>query len=299
MKQYFAGFIMTYERPTVLAHTITKVFLQSKPPEKLLIVDNSEGLGTRSLIESMNDPRIEYLSLGYNAGPAGASLTGLQRLASEGYEFIYWGDDDDPPEHGDTFEKQLQLASQIPNVGIVGEVGVSFNKYTGRTSSFRNKQLKDVVDAYAIAGNRQMIINRRVVDAGVLPTAKLFFGFEELDFCLKVKSAGFRVIFDGERIKSGRALQGNVDPNYKWRGQSMKGSDSLWRQYYSSRNILYILSSNSFYAAYFYNLAKVFAKAFYSFRFGYSSGVKGFAVYWRALVDHLTKSYGKKVFDRN
>lgn len=299
MRKNFAGFIMTYERPTVLANTIAKVFAQSIAPEKLLIVDNSESESSKKLIETMNDLRLEYTRIGYNSGPAGAASVGLQRLASEGYHWIYWGDDDDPPQDEGTFENQLNLALQVPNVGIVGEVGVDFNKYTGRTSSFKNSELKQVMDAYAIAGNRQMIINRKVLDQGVLPTAELFFGFEELDFCLKVKRAGFRIIFDGEKIKAGRARQGNYHPNYKWRGDRVQRDENLWRQYYSSRNMLHILSHNSFYIAYIYNLFKTVAKAIYSFRFGYIKGSKHFGIYWQAVSDHLKNKYGRKVFETN
>src|SRR3989337_1984763 len=122
MHKYFAGFIMTYERPEILASTIAKVFAQSKAPQKLVIVDNSESEKTKILIESIDDPRLEYVAVGYNAGPAGAAKVGLQLLASEGYEWIYWGDDNDPPNGRDTLKDELNLAEQTTNVGIIGEV---------------------------------------------------------------------------------------------------------------------------------------------------------------------------------
>jgi glycosyltransferase involved in cell wall biosynthesis len=296
MHKYFAGFIMTYERPEILASTIAKVFAQSMAPQKLVIVDNSESEKTKILIESIDDPRLEYVAVGYNAGPAGAAKVGLQRLASEGYEWIYWGDDNDPPNGRDTLKDELNLAEQTTNVGIIGEVGVHFNKYTGRTSGYKNKELQKIMDADAVAGGRQMIVSKKAVDAGILPTEKLFFGFEELDFCIKVKKAGFRIIFDGEKMKAGRSEQGNHDPNYKWRGKTIQQADKIWRQYYSSRNMLSILFRNRFYFAYFYNLSKIVFKPFFLLRFGYEYGAKSFNIYWGAVVDHFKNNFGKKDF---
>src|SRR5690349_18373259 len=90
----FAGFIMTYERPGIILDTIGRVLAQTRPPEKLLIVDNSESSETKKLIEHLNDNRIQYFAVGYNAGPAGAAKIGLQKLAEGGFDWIYWGDDD-------------------------------------------------------------------------------------------------------------------------------------------------------------------------------------------------------------
>ena len=38
------------------------------------------------------------------------------------------------------------------------------------------------------------MVSRAVVDAGVLPDAGLFFGFEDFDFYCRVREAGFSVL---------------------------------------------------------------------------------------------------------
>ncbi len=294
----FAAFIMTFERPNEVINTINKLFDQSFPPAKILIIDNSSSLLTGEAIQNLNNEAVEYYRMGYNAGPAGAAKVGLQRLALEGFDWIYWGDDNDPPQNKNTFEDEIKIAERVVDAGIIGEVGVSFNKYTGRTSGFKNKELQEIMDADAVSGGRQMIVSKKVVDKGILPSEKLFFGFEELDFCLKVKQGGFRIIFDGEKIKVGRSEMGNNDPNYKWKGNRNKNVDAIWRQYYSSRNMLSILFRHGFVIAYFYNLFKILFKPFYSLRFGYSYGLKAFKVYWGAILDHLRNRFGIKDFNR-
>jgi len=294
----FAGFIMTYERPSILLDTVEKLFAQTLPPEKILVVDNSESTLTETLIARLADERVEYYRVGCNAGPAAAARIGLQRLTDEGFEWIYWGDDDDPPRVEEVLEEQLDFASLEASVGIVGEVGVSFNPVTARTSGYANWELSRVMDADCVAGGRQMIVHRKVVEAGILPTEKLFFGFEELDFCLNVKRAGFRIIFDGEKVKREREKRGDGDPGYRWAGDTSPTRSRVWRQYYSSRNMLFILMSNKLYFAYLITLSKIVVKSIYSFRFGLVYGHVSFRIYWSAIIDHFRNRYGRKNFDK-
>jgi len=127
----FAGFIMTFERATILEETLGKIFSQTVSPEKILIVDNSITKDTEELISKLNNPKVIYHKVGYNSGPAGAAKIGLTILASEGYDWIYWGDDDDPPFFNDTFEILLKVALSDSKCGCVGSVGQFLNKRTG------------------------------------------------------------------------------------------------------------------------------------------------------------------------
>ncbi|MDR2408553.1 MAG: glycosyltransferase [Bacteroidales bacterium] len=88
-EKYFAAFIITCERESILETTIQKVFSQSFPPEKIWIIDNSESLKTQQLIEKLNHPQIAYYRMGYNSGPAGGVAMGLKIVANEGYQWIY------------------------------------------------------------------------------------------------------------------------------------------------------------------------------------------------------------------
>jgi glycosyltransferase involved in cell wall biosynthesis len=84
----FAGFIITYERAEIIGETIRKIFEQTLPPEKILIVDNSVSDTTEKVVVGLNDTRLAYHRMGYNAGPAGAAAFALKQLANEGYPWI-------------------------------------------------------------------------------------------------------------------------------------------------------------------------------------------------------------------
>lgn len=287
---------MTYERPEILLDTISKVFAQTLPPEKLLIVDNSETNRTELLMSKLDDSRAEYFRVGYNAGPAGAAKIGLQKLADAGYDWIYWGDDDDPPTFEDSFEKLFAMidSNAHSEIGIVGGVGQYFNRSTGVIERVSNNELMEskTLRVDSIAGGQTMVVNARVVREGILPNEKLFFGFEELDFCLRVKKAGFNLLvpcdlFIRSRVKYNRI---NLEKSIYIKQEISK----LPRQYYSTRNMLHILRQQRWMKAYYYQLAKSVIKSIYGFRFGLKYGFYNSQMILLAIYDYMNNKLGKR-----
>jgi glycosyltransferase involved in cell wall biosynthesis len=283
---------MTFERTEILQSTINKLLAQTYPPEKILVVDNSLTTTTKEYFENNKSEQVEYYYMGYNSGPAGAAAFALQYLSDLGFGWIFWGDDDDPPKENRTFENLIKLATHYDNVGIMGSLGGKFIESNARTRGFYNKELNGIVDADFVAGNKMMIVNSEVVKRNILPTKKLFFGFEELDFCLRVKDAGFRIIFDGEKIKESRKMDGNVALNYKWKGNSFGNIEMLWRNYYSTRNMLYILKSRKIYDGYIFFLFKSIIKIPLAYKYGLNYGFSATKVYVKSIWHHLKGTYG-------
>lgn len=294
-KKFFGAFVMTYERPLILEDTIKKILDQSFPPEKILIVDNSRSEDTEKLINLLNDFRLEYYRVGYNSGPAGAARIGLKKLADEGYQWIYWGDDDDPPTFNDSLQILLSGVHEgsFRSVGVIGSVGQYFDKLTGNMVRVPNTSLQQsgFLEVDSVAGNQSMIVNADVVKRGVLPTPELFFGFEELDFCLKVKKAGFSIRASTDLFNRSREKYYRVDfvkPLYV-----KKDIKRLIRQYYSTRNILVILFRHELYLAFSYNLCKSFIKSLVGFQYGLVYGQRNFALILKAVKDGLLNRLGE------
>jgi GT2 family glycosyltransferase len=287
----FAAFIMTYERPLILKETIRKIFEQTFIPSKILVVDNSESKETETLINSLNRPEVVYHRVGFNSGPAGAAKIGLEILTDEGYDWIYWGDDDDPPFFSDTFEILFQLIDEkrTQNPGIVGAVGQYFNVSTGEIKRVEDAILKmqPCLGVDSIAGGQCMIVNAEVLKKGTVPDERLFFGFEELDFCLRVQTAGFSLLVSTDLFLRLREKYGRL--NYQRPLYTEKSN--LTRQYYSTRNLLLILKKNKLYKAYAYQLIKNTAKLFYGFKYGIDYGKRNFAFVLRGICDGITNRF--------
>jgi GT2 family glycosyltransferase len=286
----FAAFIMTFERAGLLHGTIQALLAQTLPPEKILVVDNSISDETGHLLQSLKNEKVSYHRVGFNSGPAGAATIGLQILANEGFDWIYWGDDNDPPRDKTVFERLLALTPQLTKAGAIGSIGGKLNKVTGRTRNLRNNELGRVCEVDYIPGGKNFIISSTAVKTGILPSEELFFGFEELDYCLKLKRAGYKIYVDGEKWLASRIRSGRIDPNYKWSGSSL-GKPITGRQYYSARNILYVLRWNRLYIAMIFNLFKILAKGVFDFRYGFSHGLKSFRIHSTAVLHFII---GKK-----
>lgn len=266
-----ACFLITYNRIDTLSTWIDFVNNQSIKASKIIIVDNSD---SDLVVDFFKAHSFEVFKTYQNNGPSGAAAIGLKNLSDQEFDWIYWGDDDDPPSESNTFESLLKIASEHQNAGIIGKIGGKFFSNRGRTRVFQNSELEMVVNADYVTGGKQMIVSSKVVKSGILPDPKLFFGFEELEFCLRVKDAGFPILVDGKGMLDARNKEGNFDKNYLWKGRSIGDFSRINRQYYSVRNMLYILWSRNEYLGYSFFLIKNLIKIPFSIRYGLSYFIK-------------------------
>lgn len=262
----FGGFVITYNRPLVLIDTLNKFFSQSYSPELIWVIDNSENLETDHIIASLLNPKIKYFRMGYNAGPSGAAVRGLQLCAEEGLDWIFWGDDNDPPFFPDTFEKLLSIREGNPFCGIVGSVGHFFDRRKGVIKRVQTRLLekKEYIQVDYVGGGMTMIVSSQIVKKGILPDPGLFFGFEDLDFCLKANRQGFAVLVHCGVFRALREKHNRLDyerPLYRKKKNAA-------REYYSLRSLLYISDTLTLNSMRNQLILKWIGKAFYGFRYG-------------------------------
>lgn len=296
MSKTFAAFIMTYERPTILQKTIEKIMCQTLVPEKILVVDNSESDTTKQVVEGLADPRVVYHRTGFNAGPAGAARIGLTQLAGEGYRWIYWGDDDNPPVIENTFERLLTMGDELIGRGIkVGALGVTgsyFSRFRCTLSRIEQGRVQPTNEVDVIPANK-LIIHSSVVQAGIIPNSDLFFGFEEMDFSLKMRSQGFHLICHGELLKQHRELFGR-EKSKEVRFETDNEYQRL-RRYYGYRNMLFILfHTNHYYWASMILIVRILMRSLLNIRFGLAYFRRNGRVYWLAITDGLSGRLGRR-----
>lgn len=285
------GFIITYNRPDILKETIKKLFEQTFPPVLIWVIDNSDNLETDHVIAGLLDPRVKYFRMGHNAGPAGAAKKGLELCAAEDLDWVYWGDDNDPPEFKDTFELLLSIKDDNPFCGILGAVGHFFDHKKGEIKRIQSRLLERKVslEVDTIAGNMNMLIKKELIKSGVFPNPELFFGFEELDFCLKAKRRGFTLMVNCELFLRLREKHNRI--NYERPKYQRK--TNLVREYYSLRNLLYISDELTLNKMKKQLIRKWIAKSFYGFRFGLLYGIQNFRIIYLALLHYRKGKMGK------
>jgi len=296
----FAAFIMTFQRNETLESTIKIILEQSVSPQKVVIVDNDPAQGAKIVADKFNHLSVEYYSVGYNSGPAGAAKKGLEILSKDGYEWIGWIDDDDPPIFKNTFEVLLKLGSENKQCGCVGAVGQRFNSKTGLMLRVPDNELEGegYIQVDNIAGGMCKIVNASVVNkCNILPDEKLFYGFEELDFDLRLQTAGYLLLVDKNLYKKHRIHFNRSGVNLQ-RGQK-KPKNRLWREYYSTRNCLIILHKLKLYRALIHSVLRFNLKMIAGFRFGFSYGVKNFKYVSKGIIHFFLNQKGSLIFKIN
>ena len=234
--------IVTYERPERLRRTITK--LPTEDLASVTIVDNSPSPASReaAACAAMLLPS-EYVDLPTNTGPAGALAEGVTRVLAKCSDrdwILVLNDDGVPGSEGGV--RRLRefgewLVGHGAPVGAVGIAGGRFDRASGRLVRPADRELFGPVTVDYVAGNQLMMIRAGAARAAGTFDPDLFFGFEELDCCLRLQRAGFAIFADGpsllrERDKYGR-LGDEVGPAPR--------TTNPWRRYYSVRNRIVIM----------------------------------------------------------
>ncbi|RPI54052.1 MAG: glycosyltransferase [Acidobacteria bacterium] len=241
------AFIMTFNRPLVLRRTLELLQAQSRRPDHVLVIDNGSSSATQDVVSAFPASWISYCGMTENVGPAGAAAFALERLTTEarGYEWIYWGDDDDPPQSPDTIQRLMSIAeTSSEDTAGVAAVGALWDWQRGEARRLPDHALTGLIDVDVVGGNQQLILRSDVIRTVGLPDRRLFFGLEEIEYCLRIRRAGYRILVDGDMMRECRARSGRLD----WRPPRSKRpaqpQHTLWRRYYSTRN--YIFSMRMF-----------------------------------------------------
>lgn len=98
--------VVTFNRKLLLCECLQALKLQTRPPDKILVIDNASTDGTAAMLFD-TFPEIEVIRLAENTGGAGGFRAGMQAAFERGYEWL-WVMDDDIETHPDCLERMLR-----------------------------------------------------------------------------------------------------------------------------------------------------------------------------------------------
>jgi GT2 family glycosyltransferase len=230
--------VVTYERLELLRGTMHALDRQSRRPDTITVVDNAGDPRVRSLVEGLATG--DYVSTSTNLGPAGAFAVGMVRnlaLAADD-SLLLLVDDDDPPVFEDVIERLVRVHElATTRLGGVGTTGSRFDRKRGRLVRVLDDELTasaEPVPVDHIPGNAfPLYATRAVRDVGVYDPS-LFFGFEELEYCLRMRDRGWVLAIDPQLTLDGRRMWGRLNLEQRPRRETPQAA---WRRYYSARNI--------------------------------------------------------------
>jgi GT2 family glycosyltransferase len=235
------AFVTTHHRPAVLRQTLERMLRQTRPPEYVLVIDNGSDPATERVVRGFDAARIGYHRMGHNGGPAGASAYGLRRLADEGFDWILCGDDDDPPLTDDTLERLMRIVQTAEQpLGMVGATGTPWDWQQGRRVLQFPLPERGICYVDVVGGSKVPIVSRSVVEQVGVPNAAFFFGYDDFEYCLRIRRAGYRIAVDAELFRCYAGLLRPEDRKSRPRG-TPRPRHEIWRQYYSTRNYIYFM----------------------------------------------------------
>ena len=259
------------------------------PNIEMIVVDNASKENPIEIIQQ-SFPEVITIRIEENLGFAGGNNEGIR--VAKGKYFLFMNNDTEV--EPDFLEPMIQFMELNPATGMcspkirffehkdliqyAGSTDMDYLRVASYTIGYGQKdigQYDKTKFTYLIHG-AAMLVSRQVVEKVGLMAEQFFLYYEELDWCERVKRAGYHIAYISESLV--------------YHKESMSvGKSSLLQIYYKTRNrILFVRRNlNGFQLllslAYLYGIAatKHLLKYLFRFQFDY------FKIYWRAIFWHF------------
>jgi rhamnopyranosyl-N-acetylglucosaminyl-diphospho-decaprenol beta-1,3/1,4-galactofuranosyltransferase len=105
--------VVTFRRMPLLMQCLEALESQTRPPDRIIVVDNASGDGTVSAVRE-RFPDCELIDLPENVGASGGFCAGMMRALEHGHRWLWLMDDDTVPER-DALEQLLAARDRAPD----------------------------------------------------------------------------------------------------------------------------------------------------------------------------------------
>jgi rhamnopyranosyl-N-acetylglucosaminyl-diphospho-decaprenol beta-1,3/1,4-galactofuranosyltransferase len=227
-----AAAIATFNRKDVLRQCLLAMRDQTRPLDEVIVVDNASADGTAAMVAE-EFPSVRLVPMTENTGAAGGFAAGLEAGVAGGNDWVWVFNDDDIPEP-DALARMLEAVAALPSrTGIVGcaRRDGTGNPY-GLGLRWRHRHVPIppsdpdgpplAVDVVTFSGT---LVSAELVRQVGVPKQQFFMMLEDLDYCLRVRDAGWRTYVLPRQLVTAFAM-------------GSEGSAPPWRGYYQTRNHL-------------------------------------------------------------
>jgi hypothetical protein len=231
--------VLNYRTPQDALLAVRSLQRSRRPVDDLLVVDNASQDGSVAWLEERL-AGVEILASARNLGYSGGMNLGLETLrrrgatlllalnadvvlAAEALAHLEAALDADP---GAGIAGPLLLARARP--GVVASRGITYDRLTGRMRHrLGSGATNAVVESVTAIDGCVMLMRRAAVEAVGGFAEEFFFGYEDLDLCLRVAARGWRTLL----VPAAHAYH---------QGGASLAAESPQRLYYGARNQLLV-----------------------------------------------------------
>jgi len=204
-----AAVVLNFRTPERTILTVRSLQASRRVVDHVIVVDNGSEDGSTAQLREL-EPDVTVLSSSRNLGFSGGTNVGLREALRHGADLVALVNSDvmlEPDCLG-----RLETALSQPGVGVAGPLlvsrieprvvqsaGIRFSAVSGR---MRHLDVGRTPEALNLQGCRivdgvsgcVMLIGRTVLDRVGLLNEDYFFSFEDIDFCLRARQAGFATV---------------------------------------------------------------------------------------------------------
>ena len=207
-RESVAVVIVTYNRADLLGRTLDGLGGQTHEPDAVIVVDNASEDHTRAVLDAHRGLRLQRIHLETNTGGAGGFRAGVQAAYEQGFDRIWLMDDDVVPApdclavlmaHDEAF---LMAVREDTRGHLVEKAATDFDlsrpwairpKRASIETTYRDRHaMPERVELHNVAFEGPLF-RREVVDAVGLPDDSFFIFYDDADFALRARRAGYRI----------------------------------------------------------------------------------------------------------
>lgn len=240
---------VNYNQTELTVELIDSIYQYAPPPFEIIVIDNHSKIPPTQII-GRNYPDVRVIVSGVNRGFAGGNNLGVKVCNGQ---FLFFINNDAVLTEGAietilaTFDgTSVGMVSPLicyyPSDAQLGRADViqyagatNVNPFTGRNTIIGEKQL-DQGQYYQLkptfyAHGAAMILPKKIIEAVGLMSENYFLYYEELDWCERIRKAGYQILFQ---------------PKAKiYHKESVSvGKYSPMKTYYLTRNRILFMSKN-------------------------------------------------------
>lgn len=207
-RETVAVVVVTYNRADLLAGLLTGLAALERPADAVIVVDNASTDHTADVLAASALPGLRVVTSAENLGGAGGFRAGMRAAYEGGFDRIWLMDDDVVPAPDSlgvllaTDEDCLMSVREYVDGSLIELAATRFDlgnplaikpKTASVLSSYGDRAtMPERVELENVAFEGFMV-RRRVVEAVGLPDASFFIFYDDVDYALRVRRAGWRI----------------------------------------------------------------------------------------------------------
>ncbi len=209
MTESVAVVIVTYNRADLLTRTLAGLAAQTRRPDAVIVVDNASTDHTQQVLAAVNDLPLQVVTSPENTGGAGGFHLGMRTAHEQGFDRIWLMDDDVVPAAEClavlmAHDGACLMAVREDLAGrLVEKSALRFDlrnplavrpKTASVDSTYADRAAMPAEVALENVAFEGFLVKREVVDAIGFPDPTFFIFYDDVDFAIRARRAGFPVL---------------------------------------------------------------------------------------------------------